>query len=166
MVVDTVTFEGREFPIYLDRGVFWSMVDGEKLHHAMLEGLTKQIRAAVREGASLAIEIAFIETDGDDMRKPIDYTPAKIIGTHAGSGNIIVEYENGRRDQFRSYNGGMYRRVSKKEVDALRAMVKERIRLERAINAWKEQRQVNGKQLVEAERKLQAAVHSNTEPTE
>lgn len=163
MIVDTYKFEGRDFEIHLDQGTFWCNVDGEKLHHKQHDGLVKQIRSAVREGASLKIEVAFIETDNDNLRKPIDYTPVTIIGTHAGSGNMIIEYETGRRDQVRSYSNDFYRRLTTAEIAKLIDMVKMRIRLDREIAAFKEARSVNGKELVEAERKLQAAAHSNIE---
>lgn len=163
MLVDIYKFEGREFSLNLDQGTFWCTVDGEKLHHKTQDGLVKLVRSAVREGASLAIPVAFLETDNDDLRKPIDYTPVTIIGTHAGSGNIIIEYENGRRDQVRGYSNSFYRRLSDADQKKLRDMVKARITLERAIAKFKERHQVNGKELVEAERKLQAAAHSNIE---
>lgn len=163
MIVDNYKFEGRDFEVHLDQGTFWCKVDGERLHHKTQDGLVKQIRSAVREGASLKIEVAFIETDNDDLRKPIDYTPVTIIGTHAGSGNMIIEYEGGRRDQVRRYSNNFYRRLTTTEVSKLSEMVKMRIRLEREITAFKEARSVNGQELVETERKLQAAAHSNIE---
>lgn len=163
MIVDTVKFEGREFEVHLDNGTFSAKVDGDRLHSNTLAGVTGQIRAAVRDGASLKIEVALLETDTDDLRKPIEYTPVTIVGTHAGSGNIIVEYEDGRRDQFRRHSTDFYKRLTKAELEKLTDMVRMRIKLERETAKFKEARSVDGRKLVEAERKLQAAAHSNIE---
>lgn len=166
MVVDNISFEGRAFDVHFGNGKFTCKVDGEVLHHATHAGLVKLIRSAVREGATLSIKVALIETDGEDLRKPVDYTPVTIVGTHAGSGNMIVEYDGGRRDQFRRYSSQFHRRLTDAELKDLTAMVKEKIRLERAIAKFKETRQVEAMKLVEAERTLQAQVHSNVQPEE
>lgn len=156
MKVDTIEFEGKSYDVSLVGGKFHADVDGEDLCAETFERIKKLVIAAVRQD-KLSIPICRIDTDSDDLRRPVEVTELRLVGTHAGSGNYIIEHVDGHREQVRTYQtSGYHRPLDPSELKTLVGLVKKQIQLRREIEEFRDARQVNLKALVEAKRERQA----------
>lgn len=154
MVVGEHTVEGVTVEIKLESELFAATVHGERITSKTMTGIKTLIAGAIRAGGALDVEVSMLETDGDDLRRPVDHTKARIVGMHARTNRLTVEYEHGLRDSLGHYSN-LYRRLSSAELKEISAMVVERIKIERRISDWKEARTVNGAELVKKAREKQ-----------
>jgi len=83
-----------EVDITLD-GIFWVVVNNEKLSDSSLEGLRKKMIVATKRPAA-KVSVPFVSVEG---------VRGVATGIHGSTRNILVRWENGKTEQLNHWSG-------------------------------------------------------------